>query len=123
MATLLTPFSRATWARATPWKASDGTVRNRKSLSSRPVITGEVEAPEICGTPLTEETLWAIGMVTPEDRAPTMPLTFSRVTSFFAASTPAWGLVCVSPTTTLMSPPAALISSAARLMPFSDVSP
>ena len=39
-------FSLTTAASAIPWKASEGIVRNSMSLSSSPVIAGEVEAPE-----------------------------------------------------------------------------
>ena len=88
-----------------PCSASCGVVRNRKSLSSRVVMAGEVEALDICGTPLTLETLLATGMVTPLDRAPTMPLTPSSETNMFAASTPACGLVWVSPTAVPSVPP------------------
>jgi hypothetical protein len=127
METFDSPLFAVTSASALPWKASEGTVRNMKSWSSRPVMTGDVEAPEIWGTPSLLVTLSATGMVTPEESAPTMPETPSIETSFLAASMPACGLVWVSPVWISRSwpstPPALLICWAASSMPFSDVWP
>ena len=106
-----------------PWKASDGTVRNRKSLSFSVVMVGDVDALVICRTPSRLVIDVATGMVTPEDSAPTMALTPSTLTSFWAASTPACGLVWVSATTISTLPPPALISSAASWMPLRSASP
>ncbi len=96
-------------------------------MSSSVVITGEVEAVEICGTPETLETLRATGMVTPLDRAPMTALTPSTETKRLAASTAGCGRVLVSPTSTVSlppsTPPASLIWLTARLTPLSVTVP
>src|SRR5699024_6328159 len=111
----------------TPWYASERAVRNRYPSSSSVVITGDVEAGEICGILFGLLTLRAIGIVTPLDRAPTKATAPSTVASLLAASTPACGLVWASPTMILIgcprTPPAALISLAASLTPLSEVGP
>src|SRR5699024_10920813 len=109
------------------WKASDATVRNRKPPSSRSVITGEVEAGEIIGILFGLATLVATGIVTPLDNAPTNTFAPLILASLLAAETPACGSVWASPTFSFTdwpsTPPAALISSTASLIPLRLVSP
>ena len=105
-----------------------GVVRNKKSLSAKFVIIGDVDAPVICTTPSTADTLVATEMDTLLANAPINPATPWTRTSCWATSTPVWGSVWVSPTTISRvrppsRPPWALMWMAAKLTRFNELSP
>ena len=70
------------------------------------VISGEVEAGEICGILAGMVTLWATASVAELANAPVMPTTPLTETSFWAASTAPVGMLWVSAETiTSLRPP------------------
>src|SRR5882724_4851791 len=109
-------------ASLTPWKASDGVVRKTRSLSSSVVSAGAEADGEIMTTPPGMPAAVAAPIVAPVQKAPTMPVTLSVLTSLSAAGPATDGSQALSPVTTLILPPSrmppwALTSSKASLAP------